>query len=359
MLREGRARHGEAAAVRGVALSLAERGLLPDSLIRVGIRRLLRQRLAHDVPVDPDARQRAAEGVRRAMDRSLVAEATDRANAQHYEVPARFFELCLGPRLKYSSCLWPDGCETLAEAEDSMLHLTCERAGIADGQQILELGCGWGSLSLWMGERYPDARITAVSNSAAQRDFILGRARRAGLDNLQVLTRDMNSFHAPGRYDRVVSVEMFEHMRNWRALLDRVADWLEPEGRLFLHVFCHREVPYLFEDQDTGDWMARHFFTGGLMPSLALPAQVATSLTAERQWVVSGRHYERTLRAWLERLDARRAEAEELFGKTSGARDAPLRVERWRLFFLACAELFGYDDGREWVVGHTLLRSSR
>lgn len=290
------------------------------------------------------------------MARSPVAEAPDRANAQHYEVPAPFFELCLGPRLKYSSCLWPEGCETLAGAEAAMLTLSCERAGIQDGQRILELGCGWGSLTLWMGEHYPNARITAVSNSAAQREFILGRARRAGLENVTVLTRDMNTFRAEGRYDRIVSVEMFEHMRNWPVLLDRVAGWLEPEGRLFLHVFCHRDVPYFFEDEGADDWMARHFFTGGLMPSLALPGQVTPALDVEGQWEVSGLHYERTLRAWLERLDARRGEAEELFRTVDGIREARLRVERWRLFFLACAELFGYDGGREWIVGHTLLR---
>jgi cyclopropane-fatty-acyl-phospholipid synthase len=342
--------------VKEVVLALAERGLLPDGLVGAGIRRLLRHRLAEDVPAEREARARAADRVREAMARAPVAEASERANAQHYEVPARFFELCLGPRLKYSSCLWPDGCQTLAEAEEAMLRLTCERAGIEDGQQILELGCGWGSLTLWMAERYPTARITAVSNSASQRDFIHQRARVAGLDNLIVLTRDMNTFEAPGRYDRIVSVEMFEHMRNWQVLLERVASWLQPEGFLFLHVFCHRAVPYLFEDEGADDWMARHFFTGGLMPSLALPGQVTPALAVERQWEVSGLHYERTLRAWLAKLDAHRGEAEGLFQAAYGDAGARRQVERWRLFFLACAELFGYRGGGEWIVGHTLLR---
>jgi cyclopropane-fatty-acyl-phospholipid synthase len=341
--------------VNALAVALAERGLVPEAVIRLGIRRLLRRRLAHDVPGDPTARRRAEERVRRAMSRSSVAEASDRANAQHYEVPAPFFELCLGPRLKYSSCLWPEGCDTLARAEAEMLALTCERAGLQDGQRILELGCGWGSLTLWMAEHYPAARVTAISNSRAQREFILDRARASGLDNVVVLTRDMNHVEAPGHYDRIVSVEMFEHMRNWTVLLERIAGWLDPGGRLFLHVFCHREVPYLFEDEGDDDWMARHFFTGGLMPSLALPGQVTPALRVERQWVVPGLHYARTLRAWLAKLDARRAEAEALFRTHSGAGDARRRVERWRLFFLACAELFGYDGGREWVVGHTLL----
>ena len=342
--------------LKAAALALAERGLLPDGFVRAGIRRLLHHRLAEDVPTDPGARRRAAAEVREAMAQAPVAPASDRANAQHYEVPASFFELCLGPRLKYSSCLWPDGIQTLADAEDAMLRTTCERAGIEDGQEILELGCGWGSLTLWMAERCPTAGITAVSNSASQRDFIHQRARLAGLDNVTVLTRDMNTFHAEGRYDRIVSVEMFEHMRNWQVLLGRVASWLEPDGRLFLHVFCHREVPYLFEDESADDWMARHFFTGGLMPSLALPGQVTPALSVERQWEVSGLHYERTLRAWLAKLDACRGEAEGLFRTEYSDREARRQVERWRLFFLACAELFAYRGGQEWIVGHTLLR---
>lgn len=339
-----------------LATELVERGLVPDALVRRGIRGLLERRLADDVPGDPEARERAAATVRAAMDEAPVAVATDAANRQHYEVPAGFYELVLGRHLKYSSCYYPTGRETLDEAEAAMLALTCRRADLADGQDVLELGCGWGSLSLWMAERYPSSRITSVSNSAPQRRFIEARATSRGLDNLTVRTADMNDFRPEGSFDRVVSVEMFEHMRNWRALLDRVAAWLRPDGRLFLHVFCHRDVPYFFEDEGEDDWMARHFFTGGLMPSLALPGQVAGRLEVEARWAVEGTHYQRTARHWLEKLDARRGAVSALFTEVYGPDEAERWVRRWRLFFMACEELFGYRDGAEWLVGHTRLR---
>ncbi len=339
-----------------LATELVERGLVPDALVRRGIRALLERRLADDVPDDPDARERAAAAVRAAMAEAPVAVATDAANQQHYEVPPGFYELVLGRHLKYSSCYYPTGRETLDEAEAAMLALTCERAALADGQDVLELGCGWGSLSLWMAERYPASRITSVSNSAPQRRFIQRRAAARGLDNLTVRTADMNDFRPEGAFDRVVSVEMFEHMRNWRLLLDRVASWLRPDGRLFLHVFCHRDVPYFFEDEGDDDWMARHFFTGGLMPSLALPGEVGAALEVEDSWAVDGTHYQRTARHWLEKLDARRGAVTSLFRQVYGPSEAERWVRRWRLFFMACEELFGYRDGREWLVGHTRMR---
>jgi len=341
--------------VRGV-VALVERGVVPDALTRMGIRTLLRGRLRDDVPSDPKARAAASASVRRAIAQGPVAVATDAANRQHYRVPPRFFQIVLGARLKYSSCYWPGGVDGLDQAEEAMLALTAERAGLDDGQRVLELGCGWGSLSLWMAERMPRSAVVAVSNSAEQRRFIEERARERGLGNLRIVTADMNDFRPEGRFDRIVSVEMFEHMRNWRALLDRVAGWLLPEGRLFLHVFCHHAVPYFFEDEGSGDWMARHFFTGGMMPSLALPGEVTDRLDVVRQWEVSGVHYARTARAWLDRLDARRSEVERLFREAGGAAEASRRAERWRLFFMACEELFGYRGGKEWLVGHTLLR---
>lgn len=337
-------------------MDLVERGLVPDAVTRLGIRALLRGRLRDDVPSDPAARAAASARVRRAMDAGPVAVGIDAANRQHYRVPPRFFEIVLGARLKYSSCYWSEGTRGLDEAEEAMLALTCERAELRDGQRVLELGCGWGSLSLWMAERMPGSTVVAVSNSAEQRGFIENRARERKLGNLWVVTADMNDFHPGERFDRVVSVEMFEHMRNWRALLGRVADWLEPDGRLFLHVFCHREVPYFFEVDGDGDWMARHFFTGGMMPSLALPGEVTERLDVVRRWEVSGTHYARTARAWLDRLDARRPEVERLFREVGEGADASRRAERWRLFFMACEELFGYRGGTEWLVGHTLMR---
>lgn len=342
-----------------MALALVERGLVPDGVTRLGIRALLRARLRDDVPSDPGEREAAAARVRRMMADAPVAVATDAANRQHYRVPPRFFQIVLGARLKYSSCYWPEGVDGLDEAEETMLDLTVRRAELRDGQRVLDLGCGWGSLSLWMAERMPASTVVAVSNSTEQRRFIEGRARERGLGNLRVLTADMNDFRPEGRFDRVVSVEMLEHMRNWRALLDRVAGWLEPEGRLFVHVFCHRDVPYFFEDEGAGDWMARHFFTGGMMPSPTLPGEVTDRLEVVRRWEVSGAHYARTARAWLDRLDRRRPEVERIFREGAGAVEASRRVERWRLFFMACEELFGYRDGKEWLVAHALLRPAR
>jgi len=327
-----------------------ERGRVPDPLIRLGIRRLLRQRLRQIEGAD-------SEALLDHMRSAPVAVHPAAANEQHYEVPAELFRRILGPRLKYSCCWWPEGVDSLAAAEDAALALTCERARLADGMEILELGCGWGSLALWMAERYPAARILAISNSAGQRRFIEGAAADRGLGNLQVVTADMNDFDPVGRrFDRVVSIEMFEHMRNYRELLARIASWLVPDGRLFVHVFCHRRRPYLFEDRGPSDWMARHFFTGGLMPSADLFRHFEDDLVSEDFWRLGGEHYARTLEAWLAELDRRRQGVLELFAATYGTADAERWLHRWRLFFIACSELFAYRGGREWFVAHSLLR---
>jgi len=291
------------------------------------------------------------------MRRSPIALAASEANSQHYEVPPAFFEQVLGPQLKYSGAYWPTGVDSLAEAERAMLALTIARADLSDGQRILELGCGWGSLTLAMARRFPNARILAVSNSSAQREHILGRARDEGLTGIEVRTVDMNDFEAPGRFDRVVSVEMFEHMRNWPALLGRVHAWLDPAGSLFVHVFAHRRFAYPYDESGDDDWMARHFFTGGMMPSDDLLPHVARGLfTLDRRWMVDGTHYARTANAWHEQLVHRREAAEQALGETLGADDARRAYYRWKIFFLACAELFGYADGQEWVVSHYRLR---
>ena len=283
-----------------------------------------------------------------------IAEHAEAANDQHYELPAAFFERVLGPRLKYSCCLYPLGRESLADAEECALAKTAEHADLGDGQEILELGCGWGSLSLWMAEVLPKARITSVSNSASQRAFIEARARVKGLDNLTVVTADMNAFQTQARFDRVVSVEMFEHMSNWRMLLERVRGWLRPDGRLFLHVFSHRNAPYRFDANDPSDWIAQHFFTGGLMPSHALVRQFEDLFTVEADWRWSGAHYSRTAEQWLANYDAHAHEIGTVLREVYGA-DARLWGRRWRLFFLATSGLFGHARGEEWGVSHYRL----
>jgi cyclopropane-fatty-acyl-phospholipid synthase len=336
-------------------LRLAEAGLVPDALIRVGIRRMLRERLREIALPDADAARRADEVLFAAMRSGPIALVPGLANQQHYEVDPELFQRVLGPHLKYSCAWWPAGVDDLARAESSMLSLTRDRADVRDGMRVLDLGCGWGSFSLWLAESQPGCRVVAVSNSKPQRELILARAARRGLANLEVITADMNAFEPDGRFDRIVSVEMFEHMRNWEALLGRAARWLEPGGKLFVHVFCHRERGYLYEDRGPGDWMARTFFSGGLMPSERLLEQCARDFTLERRWRVSGTHYQRTCEAWLRNLDAARDELRPALERTYGRADADLWHRRWRLFFLGCSELFGFRGGEEWFVSHALL----
>jgi len=337
------------------AVDWVEQGLVPDFVVRQGIRRLLARRLADIHESDCETAAETETAVLRQMDSGPIALVPDLANEQHYEVPAAFFREVLGPRFKYSACHWGEGGSDIEQAESQALEITCARAGLADGQDILELGCGWGSLSLWMAERYPGSRITAVSNSGSQREFIEGRASAAGRTNLQVITADMNHFEPDGHFDRVVSVEMFEHMRNWRHLFDRVHGWLRPGGRFFLHVFCHRSTPYFFVDEGPSDWMSRHFFSGGLMPSDQLPLRFQERLRLLERWRWNGRPYERTLNAWLARMDQRRSRILPILAETYGSSNAEVWFQRWRVFFMACAELFGYDKGRQWWVGHYLM----
>jgi len=338
-----------------LAINWVEQGLVPDAVIRKGIRRLCEQRLEEIKAGDCEAAARLTERFVRSMEESEIAPVPHLANEQHYEVPADFFGLALGPHRKYSSAWWPRGVTDLAQAEAAALAVTCERAGLADGQEILELGCGWGSLTLWMAQHYPRSHIASVSNSHSQRDWILREAARRDLRNLDVITCDMNHFSTERRFDRVVSVEMFEHMRNWRTLFARVHEWLRPGGRFFMHVFCHRGTPYAFEDHGPADWMSRHFFSGGMMPSDELASRFQEHLRLVERWRWDGTHYERTANAWLANVDARRAQVLPVLAATYGSAHAAQWLQRWRIFFMACAELFGYRNGQEWWVSHTLF----
>ncbi len=337
-------------------IDLAEAGFVPDALIRVGIRRLLGKRRKSASTNGHIDRSDTVASFAARLRRDALAVSTDTANKQHYEVPAEFFEKVLGPRLKYSSCFFATPTASLADAEDEMLRQTCERAEIEDGMRILELGCGWGSLTLWIAERFPSCQITAVSNSASQREFIERRAAERGLTNLRVITADMREFAIDKQFDRVVSVEMFEHMRNYELLFRRVSNWLTPAGKAFVHVFCHRETPYLFETEGAANWMGRHFFTGGMMPSENLFSHFADDLAIQRQWRVSGLHYWQTCEAWLKNLDQNREPILARFRQDMPARDARRNLQRWRMFFMACAELFRYRGGDEWFVGHYLFQ---
>ena len=340
-----------------LSIDLAERGWLPDALLRWGMRRICAERLQEEQADNPGAFDLLQREYIQQWREGPLAIATDDANEQHYELPPAFFEKVLGKHLKYSCAFWPDAVQTLDHAEAAMLTLTCARAELADGMDILELGCGWGSLSLWMAREYPRSSITAISNSAPQRQWIEAQAAERGLTNLKIITADINDFDIEQKFDRVVSIEMFEHLRNHAELFRRIRAWLKDDGRLFTHVFCHRELAYPYEAKSDNDWMAQYFFTGGIMPSYDLFLNYQSDLELVNRWWLGGEHYEKTSNAWLAKQDAHRDELVQLFEQHYPPAEAARWFNRWRMFFMAVAELFGYEQGHQWGVGHYLFKA--
>lgn len=339
------------------SLKLVESGLIPDPAIRAAIRALSKKRLIQEGRYDPEQAAQRYMDVLNLLKQSKIAIETDKANEQHYELPTQFFQAVLGKRLKYSACYFPHETTTLDQAENYSLQLYSERAQLKDGQRILELGCGWGSFTLWMAERYPNAHITVVSNSKTQRKHILEQAQAQGLTNIDVITCDVNVLELTSSYfDRVVSVEMFEHVRNYQRLFEKISEWLKADGLLWCHIFCHRFLHYPFEIKSEYDWMSRYFFTGGLMPSTSTFLHFQEHLELSQHWQWSGQHYEKTANAWLSNMDAQETELRPIFEQVYG-KDADAWWQRWRIFFMACAELFGFEQGQEWVIGHFLFQN--
>jgi cyclopropane-fatty-acyl-phospholipid synthase len=346
-------------AMAAQAIAWTETGLVPDTVIRSGIRRLLERKLDEIHSGDCEFARETLNAFVDMQRRSPIALVPEIANEQHYEVPAAFYEQVLGSHRKYSCGYWPQGVETLDDSERAALDVTARRADIQDGMTVLDLGCGWGSLSLFIAQRFPKCAVTSVSNSRSQRDYIRARAAELGLDNIDVIACDMNDFQNDKSFDRIVSVEMFEHMRNYPELFRRIDGWLQPEGKFFLHIFTHRTTPYEYIDKGPSDWMTRHFFSGGIMPSADLPLRTSAPLEIDRQWAWNGTHYAQTCRAWLEQLDDRKNAVMPILAETYGDQEAGRWFMRWRMFFMACEELFRFRGGNEWYVSHYLFRRGR
>tara|TARA_B100001057_G_scaffold72438_2_gene66689 strand:+ start:354 stop:1403 length:1050 start_codon:yes stop_codon:yes gene_type:complete len=343
-------------AIMAKSIDLVESGLIPDIVIRAGIRKLLNSKLKKIHSEDLEWAANVTNDFVEMMNSSPIALLTDTANEQHYEVPADFYPFVMGDHLKYSCCEYSNGVSSLSEAESQALKTTTERAGIEDGMKVLDLGCGWGSLSLWIAEKFPNSQVTSVSNSSLQADYINKQAKDRSLSNINVITCDMNTFDTEDNFDKVVSIEMFEHMRNYEELYRRINNWLRPGGNFFMHIFCHKTTPYEYQDEEESDWMSRHFFSGGIMPSADLPLRFTKDLNIVNSWYWNGKHYAKTCNAWLKNMDKNIVEIKKVIEDCYEGIDIPLWCQRRRVFFMACAELFDYNDGNEWFVGHYLFQ---
>ena len=335
---------------------LLEKGLIPDPLIRFGIRGLLKEKLRQEQAVEDKVGREKFMAFVEELKNSPIAIKMQAANQQHYELPTDFFKYVLGKYMKYSGCYWPDDAKTLDDAEEATLNLYAQRAQIENGHRILDLGCGWGSFSLFAAQKFPQSQITGVSNSKTQKAYIDEEIKKRGLKNLEIITADMNDFETPQTFDRMVSVEMFEHMRNYQKLLHKLASFMAPEGKLFLHIFTHRKYAYAYDETDESDWIGKYFFTGGIMPSDDLLLYFQDDFKIENHWHVNGAHYQKTAEAWLKKIDQARKEVMPIFERTYGPNDAKKWFVYWRVFILSCAELWGYRNGNEWLVSHYLFR---
>ena len=341
--------------MRKLAIKFAELGILPDYLVRKGIRIFLNQRLKEICISDPEQAAYIQKSFVKMMQASEIAPLPAIANQQHYEVPTTFFKEVLGNNLKYSSCYWNEEVNNLDEAESLALSITCQHADLQNGMEVLELGCGWGSLTLWIASHYPNSKILGISNSASQRDYIISQAKKRNLNNIEIETVDMNKFETNKKYDRIVSVEMFEHMRNYQLLYKKIHSWLNQEGKFFKHIFCHRLTPYEFIIDDDSDWMSQYFFTAGIMPSDNLPYYFQEKLKLDNHWRWSGTHYQKTSNEWLYNMDSKKEIILPIIKDTYGEQNIRIWWNRWRIFFMACAELFGFDNGNQWRVSHYLF----
>ena len=334
---------------------LLARGLIPDWILRRGVRSQGKERL--NMMNKVDSTKEYSKFINEASTGNIAVN-TDDANNQHYEVDSEFFKYCLGKNLKYSCCFWDENTLDLDAAEDNMLEIYSQRAQITDGMSILDIGCGWGSLSLFLAQKYPKSEITGVSNSSSQKIFIDSVASERNISNLNIITRDINDFRTEEKYDRILSIEMFEHTKNTKKLMNLINDWLNPNGLFFMHVFAHKENPYYFDRDQKNAWMAKYFFTGGMMPNHNLFKDLKSNLEYQKSWILSGEHYERTSNAWLDKMDQNKSKILSLFERSNSSSVAKRKFHFWRLFYIACAEIFGYDNGNEWVVSHHLFKKS-